>query len=259
MNAKQIMALYNKHERMHIDIPGWITRCEPTHITSVSPDLDGSFVSYFNFSSDQADKVIAQQVEFFSQCGKNFEWKVYDTDKPRNIAQQLLNNGFSVEDEESFMVLDLHLISSLPEKQAQCVEVTDSIGIRDAIAVKQTQLGDDCDGYYRHLVNLKQSRPESIRIYVIYQNGEPVSSAWVTFNSIDSPFAGIWGGSTIEAYRGQGFYQALLKQRIRDALLAGKRFLMIDASSMSKPIVEKYGFELITQTTPYMFSCDNYS
>lgn len=120
--------------------------------------------------------------------------------------------------------------------------------------VKQVQLQDECDGYYRHLVNLKQQRPESIKIYVIYQDGEPVSSAWITFNGPSSPFAGIWGGSTIAKFRGRGHYQSLLKQRIRDALLAGKRFLIIDASEMSKPIVEKYGFRVVTKTTPYMFN-----
>ncbi len=256
MNAKEIMNLYNRHERMHIDIPGWVTHLDATLVKSVSPDLDGSFVSYFKFHSNQASEIIDQQVSFFTLNGKNFEWKVYDTDKPTNISKRLLNSGFYEGDEESFMVLDLHQFSAIPEKQAMCVEVKDAKGIKDAIVVKQAQLGGDCEGYYRHLLNLKQTRPNSIKIYVVYQSGQPVSSAWVTFNSQESPFAGIWGGSTVKEFRGQGYYQALLKQRIRDALLAGKRFLTIDASEMSRPIVEKYGFRIVTKTTPYMFDSE---
>ncbi len=254
MNTKEIMALYNRHERMHIDIPGWVTHTEPSLIKSVSPDPDGSVVSYFQFNAHRANQIINQQVSFFSRSQKNFEWKVYDTDKPQSICRSLLNHGFYEEDEESFMVLDLHQFTAIPEQQKQCIEARSAKGIRDAILVKQVQLQDECDGYYRHLVNLKQQRPESIKIYVIYQDGEPVSSAWITFNGPSSPFAGIWGGSTIAKFRGRGHYQSLLKQRIRDALLAGKRFLIIDASEMSKPIVEKYGFRVVTKTTPYMFN-----
>ncbi len=256
MNAKEIMNLYNRHERMHIDIPGWVTHSESTLVKLVSPDLDGSFISYFKFNFHQANQIIDEQISFFSQFRKSFEWKVYDTDKPNNISQLLLNSGFYEGDEESFMVLDLSQFSSLPNQQTQCVEVANAKGIRDAILVKEAQLGEDCEGYYRHLMNLKQTCPDAIRIYVVYESGEPVSSAWITFNSPLSPFAGIWGGSTVQGYRGRGYYQALLRQRIRDALLAGKRYLIIDASEMSRPIVEKYGFKVVTKTTPYMF---NYS
>jgi len=256
MNTKEIMALYNRHERMHISIPGWVTHSEPSLIKSVSPDQDGSFISYFQFNAHRANHVINQQISFFSRSRKNFEWKVYDTDKPKSICRSLLNNGFYEDEEESFMVLDLHQLSAIPDQQKHCIEANDAERIRDAISVKQIQLRDDCDGYYRHLINLKQQRPESIKIYVIYQDGEPVSSAWITFNSPLSPFAGIWGGSTIREFRGRGHYQSLLKQRIRDASMAGKRFLSIDASEMSRPIVEKYGFKVVTKTTPYMFNHD---
>ena len=51
------------------------------------------------------------------------------------------------------MVLDLHQNFSIPEEQPLCIEVTDIVGIRDAIEVKQHQLGDDCEGYYRHRNN----------------------------------------------------------------------------------------------------------
>jgi hypothetical protein len=45
-----------------------------------------------------------------------------------------------------------------------------------------------------------------------------------------------------------------LQQRIHDAKSRGKRYLTIDASDMSQPIVAKSGFQFITHTRGYRFS-----
>ncbi|MFV0449573.1 MAG: N-acetyltransferase [Vibrio sp.] len=258
MNATDIMSQFNRYERMNIEIPGWEICADESIVRVVSPDVDGSFIAYFNLEDLQAPNVIEQQRDYFYRLGKNFEWKVYGFDTPSDIEHMLLDKGFYQEEEESFMVLDLTTYDSLPEFQTQCVEVFDVCGIRDAIEVKRLQTGEDFSAYYLHLLNLKQTRPDHIRIYVIYDQGQPVSSAWVIFNNDQSPFAGIWGGSTVQSQRRRGHYQALLKQRIRDAILAGKKYLYIDASAMSRPIVEKYGFKVISTTVPYFYRHPNF-
>jgi predicted acetyltransferase len=95
-----------------------------------------------------------------------------------------------------------------------------------------------------------QRSPESISIYTVCSGDKPVASAWISFNAA-SPFAGLWGGSTLTDYRGQGCYQALLAERAREAKARGVKFLTIDASPMSRPIVARFGFEWITDTRPY--------
>lgn len=100
------------------------------------------------------------------------------------------------------------------------------------------------------MFKLKQQEPGSISIYVIYVDDHPVTSAWLTFNG-NSPFAGIWGGSTVKAFRGKGFYSQLLNKRIAEAKSRGMKYLTIDASEMSKPIVEKRGFKVVATTTGY--------
>ncbi|EQD40871.1 GCN5-related N-acetyltransferase, partial [mine drainage metagenome] len=54
------------------------------------------------------------------------------------------------------------------------------------------------------------------------------------------------GGATVPDYRGRGLYTALLAVRLQEAKRRGARFLTIDAGPMSRPIVEKYGFRLLT-------------
>ena len=99
-------------------------------------------------------------------------------------------------------------------------------------------------------MSLKEQSPDSVSIYVVYVNGQPVTSAWLTFTG-SSPFAGIWGGSTIKEFRGNGYYSLLLNKRIAEAKLKGVKYLIIDASDMSKPIVSKRGFEVVATTTGY--------
>nr|QIH43196.1 GNAT family N-acetyltransferase [Vibrio ziniensis] len=252
------MTQFNCYERMHIEIPGWEIYSDQSLVRVVSPDVDGSFIAYFKSDASHASDVVEQQMDYFYRLGKNFEWKVYDFDEPSNMEQILLDKGFYQQEEESFMVLDLNAYEVLPELQEQCIEVFDACGIRDAIEVKRIQTGEDFSAYYLHLLNLKQTRPDNIRIYVIYDEGQPVSSAWMIFNNDHSPFAGIWGGSTVQSQRGRGHYQALLKQRIRDSILAGKKYLYIDASEMSRPIVERYGFKVISKTVPYFYRHPDY-
>ncbi len=74
------------------------------------------------------------------------------------------------------------------------------------------------------LVSLKQHAPDSVSIYVVYVDDQPVTSAWIIFNG-SSPFAGIWGGSTIEAFRGNGYYSLLLNKRIEEAKSRGVKYL----------------------------------
>ncbi len=65
-------------------------------------------------------------------------------------------------------------------------------------------------------------------------------------------FAGLWGGGTVEAWRGRGLYRALVAHRARVAAAHGYRYLQVDASPMSRPILERLGFHALTTTTPYL-------
>ncbi|CAH0525776.1 GNAT family N-acetyltransferase [Vibrio hippocampi] len=148
------------------------------------------------------------------------------------------------------MVLDLLKTTNKSFDESLITEVSDSKGIRDAIRVQEQVWGGDFDWQYQYLLKLKEHSPDSVSIYVVYVNGQPVTSAWLTFNG-DSPFAGIWGGSTIKSCRDNGYYSLLLNKRIAEAKARGVKYLTIDASDMSKPIVSKRGFKVVATTTGY--------
>lgn len=253
MDTRQVMLEYNQFERQQFSAQGGKKVDTPELVRFVSPQQYGSYIAYFSLTVDNAQAVIDREKAFFSHLGKCFEWKTYDTDLPADIQQRLLNNGFEQADKEAFMVLDLTAITAKPTDESLFTEVHDEQGIRDAIRVQEQVWGGNFDWQFQHLLSLKQQDPDAISIYVVYHQGEPVTSAWLTFNG-ESPFAGIWGGSTVEAHRGQGYYSLLLNKRIVEAKARGKKYLTIDASDMSRPIVEKYGFQFVTHTTGYEFN-----
>jgi GNAT superfamily N-acetyltransferase len=66
--------------------------------------------------------------------------------------------------------------------------------------------------------------------------------------------ATLWGGSTLPAWRGRGIYRATVAYRANLARERGLRFMEVDASSDSRPILERLGFVPVTTTTPYIWS-----
>ena len=130
--------------------------------------------------------------------------------------------------------------------------ITNTQGVNDAIDVQEEVWQRSFDDFRKNLIERQQHDSDNISIYVAYENDKPVSSAWITYTP-DSPFGGLWGGSTLEGYRGRGFYSDLIAARAHEAKARGIKYLTIDASDMSRPIVEKLGFEFISYTQPYEY------
>jgi GNAT superfamily N-acetyltransferase len=80
-----------------------------------------------------------------------------------------------------------------------------------------------------------------------------VCAGWVRFPA-GTEFATLWGGATLPAWRGKGIYRALVAHRAGLAAQRGRRYVEVDASDESRPILERLGFVAVTTTTPYVWS-----
>ncbi|EPJ54423.1 MAG: hypothetical protein OFPI_06700 [Osedax symbiont Rs2] len=252
MDNKAVMQAYNFHERVNLQISGYQKIARSELVKFVSQDQQGSFIGYFDSNDQDIDAIIASEIDYFKKMQRSFEWKTYDLDLPQDMGKRLEAHGFIADQPESFMLLDLRSRLATCTNTDVCVEVVDRAGITDAISVQEAVWGGDLSDKLNHLVLTGQQNPENLTVYVIYQDDIPVSSAWIMYND-NSPFAGIWGGSTLPQYRGRGYYSALLNKRISDAKQRGMKYLCIDASEMSRPIVARHGFEFICYTTPYIY------
>ncbi|BAS07046.1 acetyltransferase [Arthrobacter sp. Hiyo4] len=90
-------------------------------------------------------------------------------------------------------------------------------------------------------------------VFLAEASGEVVSAAWLEINP-DTDFAGLWGGSTLPAWRGRGIYKALVFARAQVAATRGVKYLQVDASADSEPILPRLGFRAITTTTPFVWT-----
>jgi GNAT superfamily N-acetyltransferase len=80
--------------------------------------------------------------------------------------------------------------------------------------------------------------------YGAWLDGELVAAADATFTRVG---AYLTGGATLPEARGRGAYRALVRARWDDAAARGTPALAIGAGEMSRPILERLGFEQVLQ------------
>lgn len=258
MNKEKILKLFNKHLRIEITYPGFLRERTNTVIRQFSSTNEPGFVIYSEMNETNADTVIDEQIAFFSQLKQSFEWKVFDYDQPIGIVEKLRSRGFSIDDQEALMVFDLteseHLLH-IPV-QPEIKQITNEQGILDIIRLEDEVWGTSHQELGERLLKDLQNDSVHLSVYAAYVDGKAVSAAWMYLHK-GTPFASLWGGSTLLEFRKKGFYSSLLGIRARDAAAAGYQLLMVDASSMSEPILQKHGFVCLARSTPCM-SPENY-
>jgi len=215
-----------------------------------------SGIVWSDLDADTADGVIADQVRFFAERGEPFEWKLYSHDRPPDLAQRLIAAGFVPEDPESLMMAEARVIAEVPAVSlpdgVRLVPVTDEAGIDLMAEVHDQVFGPDPQLRGRLTAQLRNS-PEGTVLVLAMAGDEPVCSARVEFIP-GTAFAGLWGGGTLRPWRGRGIYRALVAYRARLAADRGYRYLQVDASPQSRPILERLGFDCLAATTPYVWS-----
>jgi GNAT superfamily N-acetyltransferase len=256
MDSAKILALFDQEQRREVTYFNIRRREVTPHVVRhihADPEHGRSMVIYSSLTVDNADEVIRSEVAYFESIGHNFEWKVYDHDRPPDLRQRLQTFGFEIGDLEAVMVLDIDQAPSalLRPVTHDVRQISDPTQIEDIVSVqRQIWPDEEFTGWLAdELRGSLQENPEHFSIYAAYVDDQPVSSAWITFHP-GSQFAGLWGGATLPDYRGRGIYTALVAARLQEACRRGVRFLTIDASPMSRPIVQKHGFRLLTNTYP---------
>ncbi len=203
-----------------------------------------------------ADAAIAAQVAYFSSLGREFEWKLYAHDRPADLADRLLAAGFVPEPEETLMVAPLPGPGALPPapvlpEGVRLLPVTDEAGVRLMRAVHDEAFGPGRGSSGEQLLDRLAGDPDAVPAVVAMAGDVPVSAARMELHP-GTGFASLWGGGTVPGWRGRGIYRALVAHRARIAAERGYRYLQVDASGESRPILLRLGFVPLTTTTPYV-------
>jgi hypothetical protein len=257
MNTTQIIALYDQDQRKDVQYPGM--RREVTLHVVRHVDLSGAgqgTVIYTQLDEANAEETIRDQVAYFESLAQDFEWKLYDYDKPSDLRRRLEAHGFTIEEAEAIMVLDLHEASEMlwQPVHPDVRRVRSPEQLSDVLSVEEQVWEEDVSALGQYLTEALSRYPEQMSVYAAYVEGEPVSAAWIYFPK-HSQFASLWGGSTIDRFRRRGLFIALLSVRAQEARARQVRYLTVDASDMSRPILEKFGFERIAYSYPCKWKC----
>lgn len=245
-DVQEILQLYDLHQRRAIDFPGMRKQVLP-HVTRFIFSGDhGSIVLHSNLNAANVDAVIEEQIADFTQLKLPFEWKVYDHDTPHDLRGRLLARGFEADDAEAIMALELTTAAPVLLKPvtADVRRISQRSQLDDVVQVESQVWGHDLSRLRQRLGD-HLDLPGYLSVYLAYVDDQPVSAAWIYFHP-HSPFADLWGGATLPDFRSQGLYTALLAVRVQEAIQRGYRYLTIDASAMSRPIVARHGFRLLT-------------
>lgn len=252
MTQTELITLYTQDQRINISYPDSRRDVLPNLIRAVGTDdnSEGTII-YSQLDESNVEQVIQEQIAWFTARGQDFEWKAYDYDTPADLVTRLAAHGFVIEESESIMVLAL---ADAPATLLQPVrQRIERITTPDALSVVRTieeaVWGEDFQWLLDFLGHALRHHPDQMSVYVAYIDDIPASAAWIYYPS-GSRFASLWGGSTVEAYRGQGLYTALLAVRAQEARSRHVEFLTVDASAMSRPILEKFGFRKIAESYP---------
>jgi GNAT superfamily N-acetyltransferase len=246
MDTKNVLELYDQL-RKEVRLFGMRREETPHLVRHISSSGEGMII-YSNLDASNAEEVIRQQIAHFEELQRDFEWVVFQHDAPADLKDRLLAHGFEAEDPEATMVLDLEDVpAALLEPVRHDVQrIHDPDRIDDVIVVREQVWQRDFSSTALSLLNRLKDDPHTFGLYVAYVDGKPVSTAQITFYE-GGAFAGLGGAGTLPGYRGRGLYTALLAVRVQEARQRGVRFVDADASLMSRPILEKFGFQWLSE------------
>ena len=201
------------------------------------------------------DDLIARQVSFFAERGERFEWKYYGHDLPPALPERLVAAGFVSEPMETVVIAYVTEIAAEPRvpEGVSLRQVTARADFERIAAMERIVWGDEQAWLPDMLESEREVDPDSLTIVVAEAGDMVVCAGWIRYSE-GTEFAAMFGGATLADWRRRGIYRATVAYRANLARQRGFRYLEVDASDDSRPILERLGFVPVTTTTPYVWS-----
>lgn len=246
-------------DRRDRPIDGFSLECLP-HLRRHLPlaVTDEALLCFSQLIAGQEDAQIEAQIEYFRRLGQNFEWKVYALEDPPDLKRRLEQRGFVADEAECFM---LYPLTHTPKRQsASSPKPAGTVELRrisaanqlDDVLWLQAQVWGRDFEWLRVKLACSLEHADSISMFCAYAQGRPIGCGWTDYPP-GSRFPELHGGSVLPAWRGQGVYSALFDIRFAEARARGFEWMAVDASPMSRPILEAMGFMPICETWPLRY------
>jgi hypothetical protein len=256
---ENMLRAYDQQLRGEAETPSAIavTRLGPLRLVTFAGGR--GFVTYRDLGDADAGTMpdlVSQALDHYRRDPEitEVEWKTRGHDRAPGLHEALLANGFEPDEPESIMIGPARMLDvevALPA-DVTLRRVTEEQDVRAMIAMQCAVFGNaDSDAMAEaHLRRL--ALEDGMELWVAEVAGRIVSAGRLD-PVCGTDFAGIWGGATLEAWRGQGIYRALTAARARSALALGKTLIHSDSTEYSRPVLERSGLVKVSTTTPYQW------
>lgn len=270
MDDAELLATFDRQiRRVPEPVPDFrvLQLTEPAPVMGYLPvDEDatwGGGIFWCDLDESNADAAIAAAVDRFRPYGNEWEWKHYGYDRPTDLTDRLRAAGFEPDEVEALVIgetavvrdrlggapdpdgITVRRLRSDPEGAAE-----DWRGVNE---LNRAVWDEDSSDMTASIARTMAADPGGTSMWVaVADDGTVVCAARINFHH-GTDFASLWGGSTLAEYRGRGIYKALVARRADEAAARGFRFLQVDASPDSRPILERLGLRALTSTTPWMW------
>jgi hypothetical protein len=207
----------------------------------IGPGKKWNTVQRQRFPLEEVDAVIAEVRATLSERGRTqTQWEV-GSSAPAGLVDALLERGI-VRDKEPYAVA-LVLTSEPPPiaepLTARRVETFEEYEAANAVQWEAFEMSEADIAEAREMLPRRYEVTPNV-MHAVWLGGEIVCAG--TSAPTEHGLL-LYGGATAKRARGRGAYRALNRARWDDAVARGTPALITQGGSMSRPILEKLGFE----------------
>ena len=259
-DAHELLAAYDDELRTDAETPSAtaVERLGPLRLVTFAGGR--GFVTYRDLGRADAGTIaslVAGALEHYRADPDvvRVEWKTRGHDHAPGLHEALLANSFVPDEQESILIGEARLLDVAVPLPAGVTlhRVSEVHDVRAMCAMQDRAFGQPVSEAGATAVVRRLASGDGMQLWVA-RAGATVVSAGRLEPVADSQFAGIWGGATLEDWRGRGIYRALTAARARAALELGKTLIHSDSTEYSRPILERAGLITVSTTTPYRWT-----
>jgi hypothetical protein len=210
----------------------------------MGPGKSWNTVQRQHLRADEIDDALDEVRALLRQRGRDrTQWEVGSSAEPSDLVDRLLERGL-VHDKDPYavaLVLTREPPPPPPGIVARQVETFDEYAAASAVQWEAFGMPDD------EIAEAREKLPERWRETV-----NVMHAAWLDGEIVAAGTAAptehgllLYGGATLPRARGRGAYRAVLHARWEEAVRNGTPALITQGGSMSRPILERLGFERV--------------
>ncbi|HET7129230.1 MAG TPA: GNAT family N-acetyltransferase [Gaiellaceae bacterium] len=176
-------------------------------------------------------------------------WRVGSSATPADLVDRLTAHGFVPADRPGH---EPHLTSMVLTEEPPAVRGVEArrIGsaaeLKLASAISAVAFGEEEDEEDWDMRFVSEREGHTPRVYLAFVDGTPVGAARALVED-DCPAVMLISGGVLAEARGRGAYRALVRARWDDAVAADQPALVVHAGAMSRPILERLGFQAVAE------------